>query len=96
MNGSLHVFDLICSYTKSSSDTTKSTGGICDLAACPQLERAPRMHWIPALRRETVSWQRIHDKVALYGWSHLVANKAGRNFKHLVKNCCFIGRSSRS
>ena len=48
---------------KASSELTKSIGGAGDLAACPQLERAPLMHCIAYRSSENVSRQRNHDIV---------------------------------
>ena len=50
---------------KSSSVMTKSSGGVWDLAAWPQLERAPLMHWIADRSSEKVSRQRNQDIVEL-------------------------------
>ena len=38
-----------------------------DLRACPQLERAPLIHWMAERNREKATRQRSQDMVELYG-----------------------------
>ena len=54
-------FKEITSYSvSSSSDIARSIGGMMGQAACPLLERAPRMHWIAERSRAVLASEPGH------------------------------------
>ena len=66
---------------------TRSIGGVWSMVVCPQLERAPLIHWIADHRRQK------SKSASKPGHCSAIVLILGRS-KLLVEHCCFIGHTT--